>query len=75
MSKGCVIVCRECSSANDPMFIPFRSYRERTLWADGHTARTGHDAWFCMDGFPSRAEVVQEMAIADTVADWIGERA
>jgi hypothetical protein len=54
--------------------IPFRSYRERSLWAAGHTARTGHESWFFMDGFPSVAEVVQEIAIEDTVAEWIGER-
>ena len=30
--------------------------------------------WFCMDGFPSMAEAVQEIAIADTVEKWIAER-
>ena len=53
--------------------IPFRSYRERALWAAGHTARTGHETWFCMDGFPTMAEAVQEIAIADTVEKWIAE--
>ena len=75
MGKGCIIVCRECSSAKHPLVIPFRSQRERALWASGHTARTGHETWFCMDGFPASAEVAQEIAIADTVSDWIGERA
>jgi len=75
VGKGCVIVCRECSSAKHPLVIPFRSQRERALWASGHTARTGHETWFCMDGFPASAEVAQEIAIADTVSDWIGERA
>jgi hypothetical protein len=54
--------------------IPFRSYRERALWAAGHTARTGHDEWFCMDGYPSMADAQQEIEIADTVEKWIGER-
>ncbi len=53
--------------------IPFRSYRERALWATGHTARTGHDKWFCLDGFPTIAEAVQEIAISDTVEKWIAE--
>ena len=53
--------------------VPFRSYRERALWATGHTARTGHDTWFCMDGFPTIAQAVQEIAIADTVERWIAE--
>jgi hypothetical protein len=74
VGEPCVIVCRGCSSASKPLMIPFRSYRERSLWAAGHTARTGHESWFCMDGFPSVAEVVQEIAIEDTVAEWIGER-
>jgi hypothetical protein len=51
--------------------IPFRSYRERALWAAGHTARTGHETWFLMDGFPTMADAVQEIAIADTVEKWI----
>ncbi len=74
VGERCVIVCRNCSSAQQPLLIPFRSYRERALWAAGHTARTGHETWFCMDGFPSVAEAAQEMAIADTVERWIGER-
>jgi hypothetical protein len=73
VGERCVIVCRSCSSAKSPLLVPFRSYRERALWAAGHTARTGHDTWFCMDGFPSMAEAVQEMAIADTVEKWIAE--
>ena len=73
MGERCVIVCRSCSSAKHPLLIPFRSYRERALWASGHTARTGHDTWFCMDGFPSMAEAVQEMEIADTVEKWIAD--
>jgi hypothetical protein len=73
VGERCVIVCRSCSSAKHPLLIPFRSYRERSLWAAGHEARTGHDTWFCMDGFPSMAEAVQEMAIADTVEKWIAE--
>lgn len=74
VSERCVIVCRRCSSATKPLLIPFSSYRERALWAEGHTLRSGHDDWFCMDGFPSVAEVVQEMAITDTVERWIAER-
>ncbi len=74
MAERCVIVCRRCSSATNPLLMPFSSYRERALWAAGHTARSGHDTWICMDGFPSMAEVVQEMAIADTVERWIDER-
>jgi hypothetical protein len=73
VGERCVIVCRSCSSAKHPLLIPFRSYRERALWAAGHTARTGHETWFCMDGFPSMAEAVQELAIADTVEKWIAE--
>ena len=73
VAERCVIVCRDCSSATNPLMIPFRSYRERALWAAGHTARTGHDTWFCMDGFPTMAEAVQEIAIADTVEKWIAE--
>ena len=73
VAERCVIVCRSCSSATNPLMIPFRSYRERALWAAGHTARTGHETWFCMDGFPSMAEAVQEIAIADTVEKWIAE--
>jgi hypothetical protein len=56
------------------MSIPFRSYKDRALWATGHTARTGHDRWFQMDGYPAAAEVAQEIAIADTVEDWMGDR-
>ena len=63
-----------CSSAKHPLLIPFRSCRERALWAAGHTARTGHDEWFCMDGYPSLADAQQEIEIADTVEKWIGER-
>jgi hypothetical protein len=73
VGERCVIVCRCCSSATKPLMIPFRSYRERALWATGHTARTGHDTWFCMDGFPTIAQAVQEIAIADTVEKWIAE--
>ena len=69
-----MIVCRSCSAPQPPLLIPFRSYKERALWASGHTARTGHDTWFLMDGFPSMAEAQQEMDIADTVEKWIGER-
>ena len=53
--------------------IPFWSYRERALWAAGHTARSGHDTCFCLDGFPTIAQAVQEIAIADTVEKWIAE--
>ena len=73
VGERCVIICRHCSPATNPLMIPFRSYRERALWATGHTARTGHDTWFCMDGFPTMAEAVQEIAIADTVEKWIAE--
>ncbi|HEX5812405.1 MAG TPA: hypothetical protein VFY38_09905 [Pseudonocardia sp.] len=73
VGERCVIVCRSCSSATNPLMIPFRSYRERALWATGHTARTGHDRWFCLDGFPTIAEAVQEIAISDTVEKWIAE--
>lgn len=73
VGERCVIVCRSCSSAKKPLVIPFRSYKERALWAAGHTARSGHDTWFCMDGFPSMPEVAQEIAIADTVEKWIAE--
>ena len=62
-----MIVCRSCSAPQHPLLIPFRSYKERALWASGHTARTGHDTWFLMDGFPGMAEVKRELAIADTV--------
>jgi hypothetical protein len=71
VAERCVIVCRSCSSATNPLMIPFRSYRERALWAAGHTARTGHETWFLMDGFPTMADAVQEIAIADTVEKWI----
>jgi hypothetical protein len=54
------------------MPIPFRSYKERNLWATGHTARTGHETWFLMDGHPPTSEVAQEIAIADTVEKWAG---
>jgi hypothetical protein len=74
VGEPCVIVCRACSPADDPLPIPFRSYKERALWAAGHTARTGHDTWFMMDGFPGMAEAAREMAIADTVEKWIDER-
>jgi hypothetical protein len=74
VAESCIIVCRGCSSAAHPLMIPFRSYRERALWAAGHTARTGHEQWFCMDGFPGEAEVVREIAIADTVDAWIADR-
>ena len=73
VGERCVIVCRSCSSATNPLMIPFRSYRERALWAAGHTARSGHDTWFCLDGFPTIAQAVQEIAIADTVEKWIAE--
>jgi hypothetical protein len=73
VGERCVIVCRCCSSATNPLMIPFRSYRERALWAAGHTARSGHDTWFCLDGFPTIAQAVQEIAIADTVEKWIAE--
>ncbi|MDT7581166.1 MAG: hypothetical protein QOK35_2430 [Pseudonocardiales bacterium] len=73
VGEPCVIVCRSCSSAKKPLLIPFRSYKERALWAAGHTARSGHDTWFLMDGFPSMAEVTQEIEIADTVEKWIAE--
>jgi hypothetical protein len=43
VGEPCVIVCRSCSPATKPLMIPFRSYRERSLWAAGHTARTGHE--------------------------------
>ena len=69
-----MIVCRSCSAPGHVLLIPFRSYKDRALWASGHTARTGHDTWFLMDGFPSTAEAQQEMDIADTVEKWIGER-
>ena len=71
VAERCVIVCRSCSSATNPLMIPFRSYRERALWAAGHTARSGHDTCFCLDGFPTIAQAVQEIAIADTVEKWI----
>ena len=73
VGERCVIVCRDCSSAKKPLLIPFRSYKERALWAAGHTARSGHETWFLMDGFPSIAEAAQEIAIADTVEKWIAE--
>jgi hypothetical protein len=72
--QHCVIVCRDCSPAAHPLMIPFRSRRERALWAAGHTARTGHATWFEMDGFPTVAEVAREIAIADTVEGWIADR-
>jgi hypothetical protein len=72
VGERCVIVCRDCSTAEDPMPIPFRSYKERNLWATGHTARTGHETWFLMDGHPPTSEVAQEIAIADTVEKWVG---
>ena len=74
MGERCVIVCLDCSPGDSPVPIPFRSYKERAFWASGHTARTGHEAWFLMDGFPGMAEVKRELAIADTVEKWIGER-
>jgi hypothetical protein len=73
VGERCVIVCRDCSSADHPLPVPFRSYEERNLWAVGHTARTGHQRFFAMDGHPGPSEVAREIAIADTVDDWIGE--
>ncbi len=65
----CILVCRVCSAdADGPMFMPFSSYRERGRWATAHTKRTGHAAWYCLDGWPTPAQVAEQMAEFDRVA-------
>lgn len=58
---SCILVCRLCNATP----IPFSSYRERGRWAAAHRDGTGHDRWFCMDGWPRPAEVFAEMARLD----------
>lgn len=66
----CIIVCRECSdAANGPMFIPFTSYQKRGKWAAAHKTGTGHDKWFCVDGWPSPARVSELLTEYDAATN------
>lgn len=60
---ACILICRICADEppHGPLVQPFASAAERGRWAGQHRRGTGHDAWFCADGWPSPADAIAAM--------------
>lgn len=58
----CVLVCRVCT---DFVVLPFYTQQDRGHWAAEHRKTTGHNWWFCLEGWPRPAEIFAEMARLD----------